>query len=354
MKMHIRTAPLALAAAITLIGALPLAAQEVLPLAVRRAWLGFAYDEADGAVVVRDIVPDAPADRAGLRIGDRILRVDGEPATTEAITELGRTMDAGDTIRLRVQSGDREHSVEIVAEPRPTALVRLRPDGNVVALRADTLEHTIRAYLDSARLNMVRGPRILIERSDSIITMRVGDEPTVILRDSLDGRVRRFTVAGDSSRTWFELDDDPPSDSVLAVFRGRMDRARKRVDAVHWTLDSILSTPGDRPVAQVLLRRTTGLGQRAVAGAELSEMNDGLAAYFQVGEGLLVLRVMPGTPAARAGLEAGDVVVRAAGEPVRSIDDLRFAVAAHRENGPIELEIVRAGDRRTLGLEHEE
>jgi S1-C subfamily serine protease len=52
------------------------------------------------------------------------------------------------------------------------------------------------------------------------------------------------------------------------------------------------------------------------------------------------------SPAANAGLASGDLIVGAAGNPVRTADDLFDALAAAR--GTIELTVVRGTDERTI------
>jgi serine protease Do len=56
-------------------------------------------------------------------------------------------------------------------------------------------------------------------------------------------------------------------------------------------------------------------------------------------EGLLIRDVAEDSPAARAGLASGDLIVRAAGQPVRSVDDLSGALRAAA--GTIELTVLR-------------
>ena len=64
-------------------------------------------------------------------------------------------------------------------------------------------------------------------------------------------------------------------------------------------------------------------------------------------EGVLIREVAEDSPAARAGLAQGDLIVAAAGQPVRTADDLFDALQA-AQGGTIELNLVRGTDERTL------
>jgi serine protease Do len=64
-------------------------------------------------------------------------------------------------------------------------------------------------------------------------------------------------------------------------------------------------------------------------------------------EGVLVRDVAEDSPAARAGLAQGDLIVAAAGRPVSTADDLFDALQA-AQGGTIELKLVRGTDERTL------
>jgi len=64
-------------------------------------------------------------------------------------------------------------------------------------------------------------------------------------------------------------------------------------------------------------------------------------------EGLLIHEVTEASPAARAGLAPGDLIVAAAGRPVTTIDDLFDALQAARGSA-VELNVVRGTDERTI------
>ena len=64
-------------------------------------------------------------------------------------------------------------------------------------------------------------------------------------------------------------------------------------------------------------------------------------------DGLLIREVMEDSPAARAGLAQGDLIVAAAGHPIRTPDDLFDALQA-AQGGSIELSIIRGTEERTI------
>jgi serine protease Do len=65
--------------------------------------------------------------------------------------------------------------------------------------------------------------------------------------------------------------------------------------------------------------------------------------------GLLVREVADESPAARAGIERGDLIVAAGGTPVESLDELLATLDA--ATGPLELGLVRGSDERTVQVE---
>lgn len=67
-------------------------------------------------------------------------------------------------------------------------------------------------------------------------------------------------------------------------------------------------------------------------------------------EGVLVTRVVPDSPAANGGMRAGDVIVKIAGEQVKSADRVQQIVETKAVGEKIPLEIKRAGRTETLTL----
>ncbi|MEO8625896.1 MAG: trypsin-like peptidase domain-containing protein [Candidatus Limnocylindrales bacterium] len=65
-------------------------------------------------------------------------------------------------------------------------------------------------------------------------------------------------------------------------------------------------------------------------------------------EGVLVREVEDGSPAAAAGLAEGDMLVAAAGRPIREPDDVYDALATVKGGGSLSLHIVRGADERSI------
>lgn len=69
-------------------------------------WLG--QDAASAGFSVIDVISGSPADHAGIKVGDKILAIDGKPAESLDLTEVRerfRSDPVGQKLRLRVQSG---------------------------------------------------------------------------------------------------------------------------------------------------------------------------------------------------------------------------------------------------------
>jgi len=65
-------------------------------------------------------------------------------------------------------------------------------------------------------------------------------------------------------------------------------------------------------------------------------------------DGVLVREVEEGSPAARAGIAQGDLIVEAAGRPIREPDDVYDALGTVGSGGSITLRIVRGAEERTV------
>jgi C-terminal processing protease CtpA/Prc len=94
---------------------------------------------------------------------------------------------------------------------------------------------------------------------------------------------------------------------------------------------------------------------RARIGIQVQPMTPELREHFQApaDRGLLVTRAKESLPAARAGVEVGDVITSADRKPMQKTLDLARAVGRVPRGDRLELEIVRDGKERVVVVEPE-
>ena len=95
---------------------------------------------------------------------------------------------------------------------------------------------------------------------------------------------------------------------------------------------------------------TTGKVVRGYLGVHIQDLNEDLAKSFglQSTEGVLVAQVVKGSPADKAGLKTGDVIVAFTGKPVKNAAQLRNMVALTPPGTKARVVVIRDGKRREL------
>ena len=298
----------------------------VFSVTVSRGMLGLYSEALRGnglhQRIVVDVVPDSPADKAGLEKGDTLLRINGLAASPQV---MSAPFEPGDTVVLRIRRDGRERDLTVVAAERPSEFRMVFPD---------SVDERFTVYLDRMRANVdsfsAVMPRIRLRQLDS-------DSGTIIILGTDTLHVARrgdmMRINPDSIVRRFEMHRLPGmlTDSAgLHIFTPGEGR--------------IFSFGGDSAGLRGFDVMATNvlMGMRAVAGAELAPLNPSLAEYFGTTDGVLVLNAAERTPAERAGLRGGDVIVSVGDTPVRTIRDLRSAIdAAGRAD--VTLRVLRHG-----------
>jgi len=295
---------------------------------VPRSWIGLSVrpvrsaGRTDGALV-GSVVEDSPAGRAGLRPGDVILTIDGEPVSVLFIEEipafLKRIADApiGSTLSMRIDRDGEQRSVAVTTE-------RMRDDlGEERALRAWGLS----VQEITPRMAMAR--RLASDRGVLISSVRSGGpaqqaEPALARGDvivGLEGRpVASLAELVDRYREIAEAGEAP--ERFLIEF----DRDGQN----HFTLvrpddDRSVDPPRELP--------------KAWLGVATQPVVSRLASRLGLPEegGYRVTRVYPGTTVADADIRIGDVIVR--------IDDTDLRPRSQEDTGLL----ARAVRRRDIG-----
>ncbi len=89
-----------------------------------RPWLGLYASESDETVIVGDVAPGAPAERAGIRPGDRLVTLDGEAITDLATVwrRLWACGSAGAAVALSLARDETRLDITVITADRSAFL----------------------------------------------------------------------------------------------------------------------------------------------------------------------------------------------------------------------------------------
>ena len=213
-----------------------------------------ALDFEDAGVLVEETAVDGPAARAGIKVGDLLLTVDGKSVFSVArLRELARRLHPGDKVVLKVQRRGRKRNLEVIVGEAPD-----RPPRRLYGLE------------EPFRLELPRGERL---------REFYRDLPEILER---------------------EIETDLPGET------------------------------------------------RVWLGIRLQELTPQLAEYFGVERGALVSEVLPASPAEKADLRAGDVIISLDGHRIASPEELQEELREYDPGTEARLRVIRAGEERVL------
>ena len=109
---------------------------------------------------------------------------------------------------------------------------------------------------------------------------------------------------------------------------------------VRWVSDSLIET---------------GTVERAYLGVAIDEIDQDVRRTLGVqrGVGTVVTKVSKGSPAAKAGIEEGDVIVKLGDEPINTPNELAVLVEKIKVGSSVPIELVRDDERQTVDVTFE-
>jgi S1-C subfamily serine protease len=242
----------------------------------------------DAHPVVESVDPGSPALKAGIRSGDVIIAINGREFRTGDLI-MPEALRPGAKVPVKAVRKGSTHIFRVQVQPRP-----------------EGFETPPCPWMDAT------------------IATAIAPQPNEL--------AFAFVVADSSGQRRVLLPSPRPTPAPASA----------RTPSAPRPPDMVTLAPG--PFASVFVGGTS-----VIIGAQLIPMNDELGETFGVNEGLLVLKVLPGTPADASGLRGGDVLLTANDQDLASVRVLQreMNLAADRE---VKLQIVRQKKRQTVML----
>lgn len=88
-------------------------------------------------------------------------------------------------------------------------------------------------------------------------------------------------------------------------------------------------------------------------GISVREINSDLSKQYSMDEGLYVVQVTEFSPAEKAGLQGGDLIVKFDGKRIKTFDELKAIRDTKQEGDTVSVEVIRNGENKTFNVQLE-
>ncbi|MDX1393684.1 MAG: PDZ domain-containing protein [Gemmatimonadota bacterium] len=293
---------------------------------------------------VSEVKEGGPAEVGGLEPGDRMIAINGQDITFMTWDPLRESIRAGTPVSIDVMRDDARYFARVTPTERTPNIERGRWVGVERRTRVAAADRPSAFVVTLTPLERSEGGAAFA------ITVRDTDDDEVEFEPAalrvLDGRLRLVPLDDETART-LDLRRE-----IVGTLRGITNSSYERASNAVQVVDNIRARlPSDDElrerlswIAQVGLEeaRLATTFNRSWAGALFEPAGRDLASAVEAGRaGLLVVRVIANTPAARLGLREGDIVFEAGETAIRDLRDLQWAIESAR--GPVEIRWLRKG-----------
>lgn len=297
----------------------------------QHSWLGIsmtAGPQGKGVLVV-EVVDDSPADEAKFRVNDLIFRIDQESInSTDDLIRVIQRHDPGETVRVAVRRDGKELTLPVTLGERPE---------HVFQFRVPALEFF--GWRAQGRLGV--GTQGLTEQLAEYFKVPGGKGVLVV-------EVMEGSPAGKAGAK--------AGDVILEVNKEGVASARDIQQALSRTepceeIPLVVLRKEERTTLPVTLAWSSWRS-RVRLGIQTQELSDQLAEHFRVpeGKGVLIAEVLEDSPARKAGLKAGDVVVEVDGERIGSTEEIHEVLDRRAPCDQVPVVVLRDGQRRSFAV----
>jgi serine protease Do len=320
-------------------------------------YVGFTADPDAKVCKVKLVTKDTPAAKAGLQPDDVIISFNGKKvATFEDFGEQIRDVSVGTEVPLEVERGDEIVDLKLKIGSRTPRDISL-PAMQMEATRDPVTKNNAKvlaAFHDVAQKARKSTVKVLCGK-DGVLGTVVGADGWVLTKYSEIKEKKPIC----------KLADGREFDATVAGVQEQYDLALLKLDVsgltpVEWAPSK------EAPVGSWLASVGTGQNPLAIGVVSVASrkgnLNDprlriaaGKGGYLGVGlaetdsgGGVKISEVLPGTAAAKAKLQADDVVLSVDGKSVKDVPEFQGLIGAKSPDDKITLKIKREGTEKEI------
>jgi serine protease Do len=259
--------------------------------------------------------------------------------TRGAGTGLIATADGHILTNSHVVEGAQEVEVLLTDGRRlPARVVGADPEGDLAVIKVDAKDLPVAPLGDSEKLK-VGDPVIAVGHA---LALPGGPTVTSGIVSALDRSIRESN--GALLRNLIQTDaaiNPGNSGGALLDGAGNVVGVNTAIAGEAQNIGFAIAITPSRSVVEQLIK--TGKVVRPLLGVEMAPVTPALATEqnLAVKSGALIVSVVPGTPAEKAGLKVGDAITRVNGTEIEDPNDASNAIGMHKPGEEVEITVAR-------------
>jgi serine protease Do len=229
-------------------------------------------------------------------------------------------------------------------EERTAELIGADTDTDLAVIKVDADDLTVASFGDSD--DLVVGQAVVAV--GQALGLQGGPTVTSGIVSALDRSIRTQGAVLDSLIQTDAAINPGNSGGALTDMAGNVVGVNTAIAGDAQNIGFAIAITPARAIVEQLI--ATGRVIHPFLGVQMIGLSPGIASQrnIDIDEGVLLVEVVPGSPAAQAGLEADDVITEIEGEEAVTPGDVSKVINSKKPGDRVEITINRGGDSRTV------
>ena len=226
----------------------------------------------------------------------------------------------------------------------PAEVIGSDADTDLAVIKVDADDLTVASFGDSDDL-LVGDPVVAVGQA---LGLRGGPTVTSGIVSALDRSIRTDGAVLDNLIQTDAAINPGNSGGALTDMAGNVVGVNTAIAGDAQNIGFAIAITPARAIVEQLI--SSGRVIHPFLGIQMVELSPGIASQRNIDleEGVLLVEVVPGSPADAAGLEANDVITEIEGDEAETPSDVSRVINSKKPGDKVELTVSRGGDSRTV------